>query len=71
MSVWLRTEQIHWKWIVNDRKCDFDSNPERFPEDQDAFMAWNSQRRVNIKLNQTEKFRQALLKLFLVHKVLY
>lgn len=28
-------------------------------EDQDAFMASNSQRRVNIKLNQMETFGQA------------
>lgn len=47
-------------------KCDFDSNPGWFPEDQDAFVAQDSQRRPDIKLNHMEKFRQALLKLFLV-----
>lgn len=64
MSVWLRAEEIRWKWIVNDRKYDFDGNPGWFPEDQDAFTAQNSQRRSDVELNQTEKFRQVLLKRF-------
>lgn len=31
--------------MVNDRKCDFDGNPGRYPEDQDAVASQNPRRK--------------------------